>query len=237
MPYTILISDDDKEFREEFKDCFNDYKIEEAGTGQQTLDILNSPNEIDIIFLDVFLPDTTGIILLKKIRESHPDIAIVIITGSGTKDIVIDALRCAADDYLEKPIDIEKTKKLIKTLIEEKVETMDVKDGNIEEKIQRIMHFAERNVNKIVNLETVAKLVYMSPKYLSRVFKQYTGMNFSRYKINIKIKHSKKLLMNKGLTVEQISDSLGYENSESFIRIFKKYTGQTPSHYRKSFQC
>ncbi|MDD4527488.1 MAG: response regulator transcription factor [Candidatus Margulisbacteria bacterium] len=237
MSYTILIADDDKEFREEFIYCFDEYTIVEAGTGQQTLDILNSPNEIDLIFLDVFLPDTTGIILLKTIRESYPEIAIVILTGSGSKDIVLDALRGEADDYLEKPLDIEKTQQLIKKLIETKIETMDVKNGKIEDKIQRVMNFAERNVNKMVNLEDVAKLVYMSPKYLSRVFKQYTGMNFSRYKINIKIKHSKKLLENKGLSVEQISDNLGYENSESFIRIFKKYTKMTPTQYRKSIEC
>ncbi len=117
-----------------------------------------------------------------------------------------------------------------------KIETIDVENGTIEDKIQHVMYFAENNINKIVNIDEVARLVYMSPKYLSRAFKQYTGMNFSRYKINIKIKHSKKLLTNNHLTVEQVSDNLGYENSESFIRIFKKYTAMTPSQYRKSLE-
>ncbi|OGI06861.1 MAG: hypothetical protein A2Y40_00245 [Candidatus Margulisbacteria bacterium GWF2_35_9] len=234
MPYRILIVDDDKEFREEFKECFYEYSILEAGTGQQALDVLTKSNEIDIVFLDVHLPDTTGIKLLSKLRQTHPDLCVIILTGYGTKDIVIDALQGKADDYIEKPLDIEKTKLMIKCLIESKVETGDVINGNIQEKIKRIMHFAQRNVDKKVNLYDAAKLVYMSPKYLSRIFKQEVGINFSEYRLNIKIKRSKELLKKTGLSIEHIADDLGYENLESFTRIFKKYTGTTPSQYRKS---
>lgn len=233
MSYGILLVDDDIEFCQEFKDCFWEYRLIEARTGQQALDFLANANEIDLVLLDVYLPDTTGIKLLKSIRKSHPDLGIIIMTGLGAKDIVMDALTGKADEYIEKPINIEKTKKIIKSLIESKVEAIDIENGTMEDKLQRVKHFAARNVNNRVTLEEAAKLVFMSPKYLSRIFKESTGMNFSQYKLNIKIIESKKLLTTKGLSIEAIAYQLGYQNLESFIRIFKKYTRTTPAEYRK----
>ena len=233
MPYSILLVDDDREFRAEFKECFDDYQVLEAGTGEQALALLNKSNEIDLVFLDVHLPDLSGTDLLNTLRQTNPKLCVVILTGYGSKAVVIEALKGKADAYLEKPYDIEKTKLLIKSLIESDIEAIDVRNGNIQDKIQRVMHFAERNVTKKVNLEDASRLVFMSPKYLSRIFKQHTGMNFSQYRLNIKIKLSKELLTSKGLSVEQIAYDLGYQNLESFIRIFHKYTGTTPSQYRK----
>ncbi len=233
MTYGILLVDDDIEFCQEFKDCFDEYRLVKANTGQQALELLSSANEIDLVLLDVYLPDTTGIKLLKLIRKSHPEMGIIIMTGSGSKDIVMDALSGKADEYIEKPLNIEKTKKIIKSLIEFKIEAIDIENGTMLDKLQRVKHFAERNVNNRVTLEDAAKLVFMSPKYLSRIFKEYTGVNFSQYKLNIKIIESKKLLTTKGLSIEAIAYHMGYQNLESFIRIFKKYTRITPAEYRK----
>ena len=234
MPYSLLIVDDDRDFRNEFKECFDEYKVYEAGTGQQAMELLAKPNEVDLIFLDVYLPDTKGTKLLTTIHELYPKLGIVILTGQGSKDVVLEALKGKADDYVDKPINIERTKDLIKKLLESKIEAIDVINGSLEDKLQRVKHYAERNVYKKVVLEDVARLVFLSPKYLSRLFKQHTGMNFSEYRLKVKITESMKLLKQKGMSVEQIAFNMGYQNLESFIRIFKKITGKTPSEYRKS---
>jgi CheY-like chemotaxis protein len=56
MPYTILLVDDDNEFREEFKDLLEDYTVIEAANGQAALDILKAPNAVDLVILDVMMP-------------------------------------------------------------------------------------------------------------------------------------------------------------------------------------
>jgi AraC-like DNA-binding protein len=73
----------------------------------------------------------------------------------------------------------------------------------------------------------------LSPKYLSRVFKERTGTGYSAYRLKIKAKEAQRLLSRAGLSVSEIADKLGYKNVESFIRQFKKMTGTTPSAFRK----
>jgi YesN/AraC family two-component response regulator len=80
----------------------------------------------------------------------------------------------------------------------------------------------------------VANSVCLSPKYLSRFFKQETGENFNQYRLRVKVEKAKEFLKNTSNTIEQISDKMGYQNIESFIRVFKKFTNHTPTTYRRN---
>jgi len=233
MPYNILLADDDKDFRDEFKDCFEDYEIVEASNGNEALAILKKPNEIDLVILDVIMPGLKGTEILKQIKKSYPDMGIVILTGYSSKDVAVEALKARADDYIEKPININKTKEIIERLLDKK-NGEDINIGGIKGIIERVKKFAERNYHKKVCLKDAASAVFLSPKYLSRVFKQNTSMGFSEYKLGIKIAKAKELLQNTEYNIEQISDKTGYENIESFTRIFKKMTGYTPTEYREN---
>lgn len=55
MPYNILLIDDDKDFRDEFRDYLEDYKVIEAASGAEALNLLRKPNEIDLVILDVMI--------------------------------------------------------------------------------------------------------------------------------------------------------------------------------------
>ena len=92
--------------------------------------------------------------------------------------------------------------------------------------------FISRNVQKKLSLQSAADRVYLSPKYLSRIFKQETGIGFNEYVLTAKVDHAKKLLRSTGHNIDQIAEELGYRNTESFIRIFKKFTGTTPTQFR-----
>lgn len=232
MPYTLLLVDDDRSFREEFKDSLEEYVVKEASCGSEALQILDKPNEIDLVILDVMLPGLTGTELLKKIKSRYPDLGIIILTGYSTKDIAIEALKGHADEYIEKPFEIRQIKEIIQRLLLTKKVDGIADDGSLDTKIERVKKFAQRNYHKKICLTDAAITVCLSPKYLSRVFKQKTGKDFSDYRLGIKISKAGELLKNTGYTVERIADELGYQNIESFTRIFKKFTGQTPTGYR-----
>jgi len=86
-------------------------------------------------------------------------------------------------------------------------------------------HYRDAFVLTAINglsLEDAAGAVSLSPKYLSRVFKEVTGTGFMDYKLKIKIDKAKELLKGTGSTISEISDKLGFMNPESFTRIFKK---------------
>lgn len=236
MPYNILLVDDDEDFRYEFRELFNDYKIIEASNGEKALEIIKKPNEIDLVILDVIMPGTRGTKILPEIKKLSPDLGIIILTGHSTKDIAIESLKGHADDYIEKPLNINKAKEIIETLLKSKG-IINFDNGNsIDEKIERVKQFTEKNYHKKINLNDVSDLIFLSPKYFSRIFKEKTGMGYNDYKLNIKINKSKELLINTGLNIDEISYKMGYENSESFIRIFKKITNLTPTEFREKFK-
>ncbi len=136
------------------------------------------------------------------------------------------------DDYIEKPLNPTKAKGIVETLLKSKGVINYENSDDIDHKIDRVKQFTEKNYHKKISLEDVSKLIFLSPKYFSRIFKEKTGMGFNDYKLNIKINKSKEFLINSGLNIDEIAYKMGYENSESFIRIFKKITNLTPTEFR-----
>ena len=229
----ILLVDDDDVFRSEFKDCFHDYGIKEASSGQDALNMLKKPNEIDLIILDVRMPGLNGIEVLERIKQIAPDVYTIISTGYSSKDVAIEALKGRADNYLEKPFDPDRVKEIIEEVLDSKqAQEVESTDG-MKAKVEKIKRFAERNCFKKISLSDASQVVCLSPKYLSRIFKQYCGKGFSEFRLGIKIEKAKELLTRSACNIDQISDKLGYQNTESFIRQFKKFTRRTPTEYRK----
>lgn len=88
-----------------------------------------------------------------------------------------------------------------------------------------------------ISLQSVAKQINVNPSYLSRIFKQETGMNFVVYLIDIRINKAKSLLENKHLKVYEVAEKVGYHNYSYFSRIFKKVVGVSPEEYRGCAMC
>jgi two-component system, response regulator YesN len=233
IPNKILLVDDDPIFREEFKDCFEEYGIREAASGEEALRILKMPNEIDLVILDVKMYGMDGIEVLSRIKEMDPTLTTIILTASGSKDTVIDALKARADDYIEKPLDIEATREIIEQALDAKVIKEKSSLSHVEDKIKRIKNFIERNALKKVSLKDAANIVSLSPKYLSRIFEEQTGKGFNEYRLKLKVERAKEILAKTSYTIDEIADRLGYKNTESFTRIFKGIDGHTPTAYRK----
>lgn len=233
MAETILIVDDDAEFRQELRDFLEDYQIQEASSGDQCLKVLRRANEISLVILDVRMPGLSGTEVLEEIRRTDPGLGIIILTGYSSKDVAIEALKGHADDYVEKPVEPGKLKEAIEGVLAKKRGEPEVSASSIEQKIEKVKRFIERNKFKKTTLKEAAACVYLSPKYLSRAFKELTGRSFGNYRLGIKMAAAKELLQKSGYNINQIAGRLGYENSESFIRQFKKRAALTPTEFRR----
>ncbi len=236
MPEKILIVDDDADFREELRDYLEDYEIAEASSGVEALNLLKRANEIGAVILDVMMPGLTGTDVLGEIKKIDPSLGIVILTGHSSKDVAIEALKGHADDYVEKPVDIGKIKEIIARLLARRNGETDIDASDTKGKIHKVRQFIEKNCFKKTTLKDAAEAVCLSPKYLSRVFKENAGIGFNDYRLKVKIGAAKELLAKSGYNVNQVSDKLGYENTESFIRQFKKLTKYTPTEFRKKIK-
>lgn len=229
MSYTILLVDDDAFFRKAFRKRFEEYEILEAASGEEALRILQKPNDIDLVLLDVVMPGISGFDTLKEIRKIAPGSYVVILTSYSTTDTAVEALRAHADDFAEKPLDPICLKEIL-----EKCESAKVKDAEGRHgKVARVAHFVEKNYDKSLSLNDAAELVHLSPKYLSRIFKEDTGAHFHDYLIMVRLEKAEELLRTTGYNINQIADKLGYKNAVSFIRIFEKMKGETPTAYRR----
>ena len=89
-------------------------------------------------------------------------------------------------------------------------------------------HYAEN-----LNVENLARQVYLSPGYLSVVFKEETGVNLNRYVRDIRMKKSRELLENTSMKISQIAKEVGFSNNSYFCRSFREYFGVTPEFCRK----
>jgi len=232
MPVKILLVDDDAEFREELRAYLEEYEMIEAASGDEALRILKRPNEIDLVILDVMMPGTNGTEVLREMKSIDPGLGIIILTGFSSKDVAVEALKGRADDYIEKSVDIGRIREVIERLLDVRQPSRSPDLSGQKHKIARIKEFLERNCYKKVTLEDAARAVSLSPKYLSRIFRQYSGEGFVAYRQIIKTREGKRLLKAGDLNVDQIAEKLGYKNAESFIRVFKKLTGLTPSEFR-----
>ena len=231
MAYKILLVDDDADLREELKDFLDPYPVVEAANGEEALRILAKPHAIDLVILDIKMPGLPGIDVLKSIKQMSPTMKVIILTGNSSKEVAVDALKGHADDFIEKPFEIDKFHKLIQRFARGKDvagESSSVKVG----KMERVTEFLKVNYNKKVSLDDAAQEVCLSPKYLSRLFKEKTGHGFSDFRLKIKMQKAKDVLAHTTLTVEEISEKFGYKHVESFIRTFKKATGVTPARAR-----
>ncbi|MFA5138263.1 MAG: response regulator [Elusimicrobiota bacterium] len=229
----ILLVDDDETFREEFAESFSEYEIVHASNGEEALAILKRPNEIDLVILDVRMPGMGGLTVLDRIKEIAPDVGAIILTGYSSKDTAIGALRGKADDYIEKPFDIDKTRAIVERILSAKKDAYRQESADVGDKIEHVKRFLRRNRFRKVTLQDAAATVCLSPKYLSRVFQEQAGVSFNEFRIALKMEEAKDLLGRTHYNIDQISEKLGYQNTESFIRQFKKVVGQAPSAFRR----
>ena len=229
----IVVIDDNEKIIKSLKIALIEYEIIDFPSGEEAIEYLKAPNEINLILLDVFMEGMDGISVLQELKKMNKDLAIIIMTAYGSKDIVLQALRHRADDFIEKPFNIKELKEKILKLLKEKIAVP--KSGSPPtDQIDRIKRFINRNYNN-ASLSYISNEMSLSPKYLSRMFNQKNNCSFRTYKLRVKIEKAKYFLTQTGLSVSDISIELGYQNPESFMRIFKKATKLTPMQYRKNF--
>ena len=114
MDHSILIADDDDSIRFVLKKALQKegYRIFSARNGNETVDLLRS-EPIDVILLDIFMPDANGLDLIETLQEINSTASIIIVTAHGTTQIAIEAAKRRAYDYITKPFDISAVTELV----------------------------------------------------------------------------------------------------------------------------
>jgi len=106
---TILVIDDEPGIRSTVRDILEDerYKVFVAEDAVVGLEILEH-ERIDLVFLDVWLPRMGGLEALTEMKKRRPELEVVVISGHGTIDMAVRAVKLGAFDFIEKPLSIER---------------------------------------------------------------------------------------------------------------------------------
>ncbi len=104
----ILIADDEEGIRESLKLILGDiYNLILTVDGQQCLEVLENSKDIGLVLLDIKMPQINGLDVLKLIKEKHPQLHVIMITGYKSVETAAEAVKWGASGYVTKPFKAE----------------------------------------------------------------------------------------------------------------------------------
>ena len=248
--YNLLIVDDEPVIRRGIKSLailseIGINKIFEAGNAEKCLEIIDK-EQIDIIMLDINMPNTDGLTLAKMLKEKNKNFAIIMVTGYDYFEYMQTAIRLGVDDYLLKPVNktdielvlkrmIDKIEKirLENRLLELNVTSESIPSGdNSSFKIVR-EYMNEHLFDSDLSLGYMAENLGFNSSYLSGIIKQIYGIPFQEYVALKRMEQAKILCLSTDMKNYEIAEEIGYEDVNYFTNRFKKTFGITPKQFKQ----
>jgi AraC-like DNA-binding protein/ActR/RegA family two-component response regulator len=226
---------------------------------------LNYLKECDVatILIDLDLPFSNGVKLLKLITNNKPHIPIVVVTEVNEIDTAVECIKLGAFDFLTKPVSLDRladsvTKALDFRCLKEVASLLPgtpCKHGsgilsdackerapvpftlpvNVPEWLRKAVDCMDLNLSKPLSLGRIAQKACLSKYHFSRKFKKYIGTSPIQFMRNRRICQAILLLQNTELSISSVAIRSGFNDQSEFTKWFKKATGFTPSWYKKSF--
>lgn len=241
--YRVLIVDDEKAEREGLLSLLTqrDYPFEIVlhEDGLAALEYLRE-NPCDLLITDIIMPQMDGLSLCTEAQALHPGIVTIISSAYSDFKYTQTAIRIGVNDYLLKPVVIDAFYETIDRtlqLIENRSDKIPSPRISIEDSVDPIVaeikSLIRSSYHQNISLETIAQQVYLSPGYLSSMFKKKTGRSIMQYITLCRMRRAFYLLNHTNMKITQISREVGYQDSSYFCFLFRKYFDVTPNQIRK----
>jgi DNA-binding NtrC family response regulator len=105
---TILVIDDEEGIRETVREILSDegYRVFDAEDGSKAMDLIRQVHP-QVVLLDIWMPEMDGIGLLREIKQSEPDLPVIIISGHGNIHTAVTTAKLGAFEFIEKPLSLD----------------------------------------------------------------------------------------------------------------------------------
>jgi two-component system nitrogen regulation response regulator NtrX len=135
MRESILIVDDEAGVRASLGGILRDegYQVEAVDSGEAALALLDG-RRFDLLLLDVWLPKMDGLETLSRVRTLDPEVPVVVISGHGSIETAVKAVRMGAQDFVEKPLSLEKTLLVVKNALRQR--RLEAENRALKEQVQ-----------------------------------------------------------------------------------------------------
>ena len=244
--YKALIIDDEKSSRLLITKLgrWNEYGIDPPFTATNGADGLAMIKDLhpNIVFVDMQMPIMDGNEFLRIASVNFPSIKYIVVSGHDEFSYVKTALQTKAIDYLLKPISGKELNDVIALAVSELNtgvigQHLDVKQQtetyNTAELPEVIKDYLDTNYTTEINLNDISEKYFFTKEYLSKLFKKSYGIGIYEYVLSLRMRRAKDLLLCDDMQIQQISDLLGYSNSNYFSKAFKTYYSISPSDFRE----
>jgi transcriptional regulator GlxA family with amidase domain len=102
--------------------------------------------------------------------------------------------------------------------------------------VKETIRYVREHLHEIFNIKDMAAHLRCHPDFLSRKFKQHSGVDLSLYIRRIRINHAMELLKNPVTLIDDVAEQCGFSDRVHFTKVFRKLTGQTPGQFQKQFR-
>jgi len=244
MNYRIVLVEDEKWVRTAIRKVMEKIDLPfgivyEASNGLDASEWFKS-NDAELALTDIRMPVMDGLALLKEMKQSRPDVDVVIVSGHDDFGYAQQAMRHGAFDYLLKPVEREELEMCLRKWIEKREQSASAgakrePDVNVHElsAVDQVIHYIESNRLYDMSSAEAAEWVHLNPSYFSKLFKQTKGTTFTDYVTAMRMKEAARLLEMTSLRVAEIAERLGFADAAYFTNLFKKTFDLPPSDYRK----
>lgn len=116
-PPVLLIVDDAEVIRQLCAHALTEYRILQATNGREALAVLER-EAVDLVLTDVMMPEIDGLELLRRVKEQTPNRVVVVMTGFADREMILQALKANADDFITKPINLLQLRNVLRKAME-----------------------------------------------------------------------------------------------------------------------
>ena len=246
---SLLLVDDNIEVLDYLEIVFqSQYNIARATNGFEALAYL-ADKEPDLIISDVMMPEMNGIELCRELKTNidFSHIPLILLTAKATLENTLEGLHFGADDYIPKPFNPDILKAKVANFIEAQkriAQKFTVVDNSViipkditrnpldEEFLQNVLSAITKNLdNEEYSVEELGSNVAMSRSNLFRKLKAVTGQTPIEFIYNFRLRKAMEMLLERKLSISQISFEVGFKSPSSFTKSFKKQFGKSPTDF------
>lgn len=208
---------------------WNIYKAPFGSTAIEIAESLSKRNQlIQLALMDIKLPGSSGLEVAAKLRSLIPGMEIVIISAFQNFEYAKQSIHLKVMDYLVKPVIEQELVEVLQTFLIEHPEF-----DNYSEVVREVLRLVKNKFREPLKLSVIADCLHINVSYLSRLFRDEVGVNFSDYLLNYRIEQAKRLLLqNKNWSISHIADECGFNSQHYFSNAFKKVVQCTPKEFR-----
>ena len=160
MKFNLLIVDDEKNIREGLGKALEmeGYNVFLAENGREGLETIQK-NDMDLVIADLKMPELSGEELLKRISSSYPTLPVIILTGHGTIESAVDAMRNGAYDFLTKPVNLDRLSILVNRALSNRSLILEHRALQVEVEKNRNRQKYARIIGKSTKMKAVVDVV------------------------------------------------------------------------------